>query len=77
MAMLSLDLGTTVCKAGLLSHQGELIALRREEYPVISAHRDWAEQDTVVVWEKIQQVIAEVVGHVPAGDTIEALCVSA
>ena len=57
MAFLSLDLGTTVCKGALFNIEGELLDLVREEYPVISPHPDWAEQDPEVVWEKVQKVI--------------------
>lgn len=64
MSFLSLDLGTTVCKAALFNSPGELLALAREEYPVISLHPHWAEQDADVVWRKIQQVIARIVREV-------------
>lgn len=53
-----------MCKAALFNSPGELLALAREEYPVISLHPHWAEQDADVVWRKIQQVIARIVREV-------------
>ena len=77
MSFLSLDLGTTVCKAALFNSPGELLTLAREEYPVISLHPHWAEQNADVVWRKIQQVITRVVKENSARELIESISISA
>ena len=77
MAFLSLDLGTTVCKGALFNIEGELLDLVREEYPVISPHPDWAEQDPEVVWEKVQKVILTITKRKKSNEKIESICISA
>jgi xylulokinase len=77
VSFLSLDLGTTVCKAALFNLKGELLGLVREEYPVISPHPDWAEQDAETVWRKVQEVVTRIAKENPAKEPIESICISA
>jgi len=77
VSFLSLDLGTTVCKAALFNPEGELVGLVREEYPVISPYPSWAEQDAEVVWGKVQEVIARIARKSKAEEPIKSICISA
>jgi len=77
MSFLSLDLGTTVCKAALFNSQGELLDLVREEYPVISPHPGWAEQNAEVVWRKVQEIIARIARKNKSRKKIESISISA
>ncbi len=77
MSFLSLDLGTTVCKASLFTKEGKLLTLLREEYPVISIRSNWAEQNPEVVWKKVQEVIIRIAKENPTKETIESICISA
>jgi len=77
VSFLSLDLGTTVCKTALFNKEGKLCGLAREEYPVISPHPNWAEQDAEVIWEKVQEVITRITKENPEKEPIESICISA
>ena len=77
MSFLSLDLGTTVCKASLFTKEGKLLTLLREEYPIISIRSNWAEQNPEVVWKKVQEVIIRIAKENPTKETIESICISA
>ncbi|MBE0477994.1 hypothetical protein IBX65_02585 [Candidatus Aerophobetes bacterium] len=74
---MSLDLGTTVCKAALFNIEGKLIDIATEEYPVISSHPGWAEQDTEIVWEKVVEVIGRIARKTHADEVIQSICISA
>lgn len=77
MSFLALDLGITVCKIALFDPEGKLISLVREEYPVISPYPDWAEQDTEVVWGKVQEGIIRITREDKVKEPIESICISA
>lgn len=71
MSFLTLDLGTTVCKAALFNKEGELLRLVREEVPIMSPHPNWAEQDTRVLWEKIKKIITRIGKENPSKEPLE------
>src|SRR5574337_2208883 len=75
MSLLGIDIGTTGCKAMALSVDGSILAVAHREYDVIRPQPDWAELNSQWVWEKIQQVIAEVAAQA-AHDPLESICVS-
>ncbi|MBI1277608.1 MAG: hypothetical protein GC179_05735 [Anaerolineaceae bacterium] len=75
MSLLGIDIGTTGCKAMALSVDGTILATSHREYDVIRPQPDWAELDSQLVWEKIQEVIAQVAART-SHDPIAAICVS-
>jgi xylulokinase len=48
--LLGIDLGTSSVKAVVVDAQGRLAARGTSEYPIISPHPGWAEQDTQTWW---------------------------
>jgi xylulokinase len=75
MSFLGLDVGTTGCKAIVLSADAEILALAQREYDPLRPQPGWAELDSAVVWQQIQDAIREVTAKV-THDPIEAVCVS-
>jgi xylulokinase len=59
----------------VLSIDGSILAVAQREYDVIRPQPGWAELNSQLVWEKIQQVIAEAAAQT-AHDPIESICVS-
>jgi len=64
MSILGLDIGTTGCKATLFREDGSVVARAAREYPVVTPHPNWAEQDAEQVlqlaWEALREVVAMV-----------------
>ncbi|MDW8070360.1 MAG: FGGY-family carbohydrate kinase, partial [Anaerolineae bacterium] len=75
MSLLGIDVGTTGCKAGVLTEDGALVALAYREYPILHPQPGWAELDMQDVWSKVQEVIREVTAAA-RGQPITALAVS-
>ena len=75
MSLLGIDVGTTGCKAIVLSDEGRLLATARREYDVIRPRPGWAELDSLAVWQQIQGMIREVAASA-VSDPIAALSVS-
>ena len=76
MSLLGIDIGTTGCKAAVFSDNGTCIAQAYREYATLHKAEGRTELDSVKVWEKTREVIAEAAagaGH----DPVTALCVSA
>jgi xylulokinase len=75
MSLLGIDIGTTGCKAMALSVQGKILGTAHREYDVVRPQTGWAELNSQLVWEQIQDVIREVAAQT-AHDPVEAICVS-
>jgi xylulokinase len=60
MSVLGIDVGTTGCKAGAMDADGRLLALAYREYDTLHPRPGWAEFDSLVVWGKVKEVMAEV-----------------
>ena len=75
MSLLGIDVGTTGCKAAAFSKAGDLLHISYREYPVHHDTPGHAELDSVEVWSRIKEVIAEVAGKT-GSDPVTALCVS-
>jgi xylulokinase len=73
MSLLGIDVGTTGCKAGVVTEDGRLLALAYREYETLHPQPGWAEFDSRQVWSLVKEVIAEV-AHKTAADPIRALC---
>ncbi len=75
MSLLGIDVGTTGCKAGIVTTDGEIIALAYREYPILHPQPGWSELDMRDVWSKVKQVIREVTQSARQ-DPVIALAVS-
>ncbi len=63
--VLALDVGTTGLRAIIFDHDLKEIAKAYRETPIIIPNPGWVEQDPMMIWEKTQEVIREVLQKVP------------
>ncbi len=61
MSLIGLDIGTTGCKAIVFGQDGEILGQARREYPVLSPHPGWAEQNFEAVWRLAWDAVAQAV----------------
>lgn len=59
--LLGIDLGTSGVKAILIRPEGDIVGLASKEYPILSPHPGWAEQDPTTWWEATCEVIRQVI----------------
>ena len=59
MTLLGVDIGTTGCKAAVVSPEGGPLAAAYREYPLITPRSGWAELDPDVVWESACSAVRE------------------
>ncbi|MYB29288.1 MAG: hypothetical protein F4X38_09125 [Acidimicrobiaceae bacterium] len=60
MTLLGVDIGTTGCKAAVVSTEGALQASAYREYPLITPRSGWAQLDPDEVWDAVCSAIREV-----------------
>ena len=60
MTLLGVDIGTTGCKAAVVSTEGALQATAYREYPLITPRPGWAQLDPDEVWHATCFAIREV-----------------
>lgn len=56
---IGLDVGTSGCKASVITDQGIVIKTAKRDYPLLYPKRGYVELDPVVVWKKVKEVLAE------------------
>lgn len=66
MSVIGLDIGTTGCKAIVFGREWEILGRAAREYPVLTPHVDWAEQDAEQVWQLALEALAQAVGQARA-----------
>ena len=80
MSLIGLDIGTTSCKAIVFAEDGAILGRASREYPVLTPHPNWAEQDAERVWqltlESLRDAVASASQSAP-DDLPIALAVSA
>ena len=59
MRLLGVDIGTTGCKAAVVSAEGAPVATAYREYPLITPRPGWAELDPDAVWEATCSAVRE------------------
>lgn len=75
--LLSVDLGTTVCKAALYTITGQLLSSSSLEYPLISPQPEVVEQDAALWWALALRTMAATVEQAgPAGRAVCGIGVS-
>lgn len=74
--ILAIDEGTTNAKAMLLNARGQIV--NRASRPLTVNHpRDgWVEQDPLVIWRAVREVMAELLTALPTGVTVGAIGIS-
>lgn len=75
MSLLGIDIGTSGCKAGIFSEDGQLLGLAYQEYDYQSPQPGWAELDSLKIWRQVKHSIRKVTARTQ-GDPVKALCVS-
>lgn len=75
MSLLGIDVGTTGCKAGIVTTEGDILALAYREYPILYPQPGHAELDMQDVWLKVREVIRAVAAKV-RHDPVTAMAVS-
>lgn len=60
MSVIGLDIGTTGCKAAVFNDEWTIVARASREYPVLTPHPHWAEQDADLVWRLAIEVLKQV-----------------
>lgn len=76
MSLLGIDIGTSGCKAAAFSANGRCLASASREYPTEHPQTDWSELNSLLVWNCVKEVIAEVAAAT-RDDPITALSTSA
>ncbi len=75
MSLLGLDVGTSGCKATVISAEGRVLGRAYREYGLAHPRPGWSELDANEVWQKIRAVIREAAGQAQ-GDPVQALSVT-
>src|SRR3989304_8516107 len=75
MSLLGIDIGTTGCKAGVLTDDGHMLTSAYQEYAAHHPAPGWVELDGAQVWPQVRQIIRQVVAQT-AHDPVRALSVS-
>lgn len=77
--LISVDIGTTACKAAIFTRGGLLKALSYKEYPLIKISAKQIEQDPEAWWELVKLAISECVERIKSRErsSIKALSISA
>lgn len=58
--IMAIDQGTTSTRAIIFNRKGEIVKTAQHEFPQIFPQSGWVEHDANVIWETVQQVIADV-----------------
>jgi glycerol kinase len=58
--VLAIDQGTTSTRAMLFNHDGTVAGAAQEEHEQIYPRAGWVEHDPIEIWQKTQQVVAQV-----------------
>jgi xylulokinase len=72
---MGLDVGTTGCKALVISSDGRRLSLAYREYPLVHPRPGWSELDPAVVWSCVEGVIGEA-AHEARDDPVTGIAVS-
>jgi len=64
--VIGLDIGTTGCKAIVFGPEWEILGKASREYPILTPHPDWAEQDADLVWRLALDALTQAVDQARA-----------
>jgi len=63
MSYIGLDVGTSGCKAAVITSDGEISYSAAKEYPFISPRAGYVELDPAVVWKAVKTVLKQIAPH--------------
>ena len=75
MSVIGLDIGTTGCKAIVFDNDGRILGQAAREYPILTLHPRWAEQDAEQVFRLACAALCEAVSKAPVKPDALALSV--
>jgi len=73
MSYIGLDIGTSGCKASIITKNGEVIAAASAAYPLLFPKRGYVELNPLEIYEKVKQVLKELA---PKAEGVKALALS-
>ncbi|MDO9543038.1 MAG: FGGY-family carbohydrate kinase [Kiritimatiellia bacterium] len=76
MSLMGIDMGTTGCKAGIFSADGNCLASAYREYHILHKQEGWAELDAREVVACAKSVIRETASAARSNDPVTALSIS-
>jgi xylulokinase len=71
--MLGIDVGTSSVKAILMSLSGEILCRESEGYDIDIPQPGWAQQDFLMIWEKVRAVLQRLTSRTPSHYRIAAI----
>ncbi len=75
MSVIGLDIGTTGCKAIVFDREGRILGQGAREYPILTPHPRWAEQEAEQVFRLAWEALVEAVSKAPQKPDALALSV--
>jgi xylulokinase len=75
MSVMGLDIGTSGCKAVLMSLDGKILRISHREYGFKVPRPGWLEMDPEMLWVKVKEVIAESTSCCTE-DPVESVCIA-
>lgn len=73
MSYIGLDIGTSGCKAAIISEKAEIVAIAHAEYELLFPHKGFVELNPVEIYEKVKIVLKELA---PQARDVQCLSVS-
>jgi xylulokinase len=74
MSLLGIDIGSSSCKAAVVSIDGQMLALAASAYAPVIGAPSMAEIDPTVFWQAVVSAVRESSARA-AGDPVQALCI--
>ncbi|WP_334105247.1 FGGY-family carbohydrate kinase [Muricomes intestini] len=60
MSYIGLDIGTSGCKAAVISTEGKILFSSAQEYSFLSPHPGWVELNPAQVWQSVCRILTEI-----------------
>lgn len=76
MSIIGLDIGTTGCKSIAFNQEGAILAQHALEYPILTPHPNWAEQDAEQVFQLAWQCLQAITAQIKDSDPPTAIALS-
>ena len=66
---IGIDVGTSSAKVAAVDRSGNICAVEKSEYALLSPHGGWSEQDPQTWWNAAKEALAAVIPQLPDGAT--------
>ncbi len=75
--IISIDQGTSSCRAVLVNSQGHIKAIEQTEFTQIFPSSDWVEHDAMVIWDTQMEMVNQLIeNHVPDLESVVGIGVT-